>query len=331
MQDEVRRDPVQPRQRVDRVGPVRGAARERAREGLRRDLAGLVVPDAALREAEDGREMPVEELGEPRGSSSEAAISSASVMRTVFPVGAGSSIGPDRARRPVACAAVASEVLDLFLELASIPSPPGEERAVADRVQRFLRDCGLQPDEDDAGPAGRLDDGEPLRRARADGRGRAALPLRAPRHRAAEDAIEPVVEDGVVRNARPTILGADNKAAVAAMLEAARRVLAENRPHAGIELLFTPKEEVGLLGAFAFDHTRLRAKVGYVYDQAAPIGDVDPRRAVGAEAVRHVPRPRRARRHVPRGGPLRDRRRREGDRRDAARPHRRGDDRERRR
>ena len=52
----------------------------------------------------------------------------------------------------------------------------------------------------------------------------------------------------MVRNAGGTILGADNKAAVAAMLEAARRILAENRPHAGIELLFTPKEEVGLRG-----------------------------------------------------------------------------------
>ena len=59
-------------------------------------------------------------------------------------------------------------------------------------------------------------------------------------------AIEPVVEDGIVRNAAGTILGADNKAAVAVMLEAVRRVLAENRPHAGIELLFTSKEEVGL-------------------------------------------------------------------------------------
>jgi tripeptide aminopeptidase len=51
-------------------------------------------------------------------------------------------------------------------------------------------------------------------------------------------------------------------------------VLAEGRPHAGIELLFTPKEEVGLVGAYAFDHTRLRAKTGYVYDQAAPVGVV---------------------------------------------------------
>ena len=49
-------------------------------------------------------------------------------------------------------AAVPSEVLDLFLELAAIPSPSGEERAVADRVLAYLRDCGLQPDEDDSGP-----------------------------------------------------------------------------------------------------------------------------------------------------------------------------------
>jgi tripeptide aminopeptidase len=80
--------------------------------------------------------------------------------------------------------------------------------------------------------------------------------------------------DGVVTNQEQTILGADNKAAVAAMLDATRRVLEEGRPHAGLELVFTPKEEVGLLGAAAFDHTRLAARVGYVYDQAAPIGEV---------------------------------------------------------
>jgi tripeptide aminopeptidase len=48
----------------------------------------------------------------------------------------------------------------------------------------------------------------------------------------------------------------------------------ERRPHAGIELLFTPMEEVGLVGAFAFEHERLQARLGYVYDQAAPIGEV---------------------------------------------------------
>jgi tripeptide aminopeptidase len=167
-----------------------------------------------------------------------------------------------------------SEVLDLFLELAAEPSPPGEERAVADRVIRYLRDCGLEPDEDDAGKsidstAGNVFvrlpptvEGEPLFLC-------AHLDTVPP-----SDALEPVVEDGIVRNARPTILGGDNKSAVAVMLEATRRLLAENRPHAGLELVFTPKEEVGLLGAYAFDHTRLTARSGYVYDQAAAIGEV---------------------------------------------------------
>ncbi len=166
-------------------------------------------------------------------------------------------------------------VLDLFTELAAIPSPPGEERAVADVVSSYLRDCSLDVDEDGAGPivgstAGNLysrleptKDGTPLFFcAHLD-----TVPPVGP--------IEPVVDDdGIVRNAGGTILGADDKSAVAAMLEATRRVLAENRPHAGIELLFTPKEEVGLLGAYAFDHTRLAARHGFVYDQAAPIGDV---------------------------------------------------------
>jgi tripeptide aminopeptidase len=166
------------------------------------------------------------------------------------------------------------ELLRLFLELAAVPSPPGEERAVADAVTGYLRDLGLHAEEDDAGSridasAGNLlaripgqDDGVPIFLcAHLD-----TVPPTGP--------IEPVLEDGVVRNAAGTILGADNKAAVAVMLDATRRLLNEGRPHAGVELLFTPKEEVGLRGAYAFDQTRLEASVGYVYDQAAPIGEV---------------------------------------------------------
>ena len=77
-----------------------------------------------------------------------------------------------------------------------------------------------------------------------------------------------------MRNAGGTILGADDKSALAVMVEAARRIVEEGRPHAGVELLFTPMEEIGLVGANAFDADRLEARVGYVYDQAAPIGDV---------------------------------------------------------
>lgn len=159
-----------------------------------------------------------------------------------------------------------SEVVDLLLELAAIPSPPGEERAVSDVVVRYLRDLGLDSDEDAFGNIyARI---EPAA---------AGTPLFFCAHLDTvppDGPLQPVLEDGVVRNAGGTILGADDKAAVAAMLECTRRVLAESRPHAGIELLFTMQEEVGLLGAAAFDHTRFRARLGYVYDQAAPIGQI---------------------------------------------------------
>src|SRR5205085_3475735 len=84
--------------------------------------------------------------------------------------------------------------------------------------------------------------------------------------------IEPVLANGVVTNACETILGGDNKAAVASMLEGIRRIVAESRPHAGIELILSVQEEIGLLGAKAVDCSQLAARIGYVYDHAAPIG-----------------------------------------------------------
>ena len=166
------------------------------------------------------------------------------------------------------------QALELFLELAAIPSPPGEERAVADVVLRYLRDLGLEPDEDDSGPSIGSTMGNVYARIAPT---TAGTPIFLCAHLDTvppSGPLEPVVEDGVVRNAGGTILGADDKSAVVQMLEAVRRVLAEGRPHAGIELLFTPKEEVGLIGAYAFDHDRLRAEVGYVYDQAALPGEI---------------------------------------------------------
>jgi tripeptide aminopeptidase len=168
----------------------------------------------------------------------------------------------------------APDVVQLFTDLAALPSPPGQEREVADRVAAYLRELGLDVEEDDAGEqigstAGNLYCSlEPT----AEG-----LPLFLCAHLDTvppEGAIRPVLEDGIVRNAAGTILGADNKSAVAAILDGVRRIVEEGRSHAGLELVFTLKEEVGLLGAGAFDHTRLAADLGYVYDQAAPIGEV---------------------------------------------------------
>jgi len=166
------------------------------------------------------------------------------------------------------------DVVSLFTELAALPSPPGDERAVADVVAAYMRDLGLDVSEDDVGEKIGSNTGNLY--ARVEGTdGGTPLFLCAHLDTVPPTAgIEPVLEDGVIRNSAGTILGADNKSAVAVMLEATRRILAENRPHGGIELLFTPMEETGLHGAGAFDHDRLHARVGYVYDQAAPIGEV---------------------------------------------------------
>jgi len=169
----------------------------------------------------------------------------------------------------------AVDPLSVFTALAELPSPPGSERQVADRVSGYLRASSLEVSEDDAGAQIGSDTGNLLARLAPtveDG-----LPIFLCAHLDTvplEGTLEPVVTDGVVRNAGGTILGADNKAAVAAMLVAADRIQHEGRPHAGVELLFTPKEEVGLLGASAFDSIRLHARVGFVYDQAGPIGEV---------------------------------------------------------
>jgi tripeptide aminopeptidase len=163
---------------------------------------------------------------------------------------------------------------DTFAALCAIPSPSGRERACADVVAAELRGMGLEVVEDETGAETGADCGNllvsvPSRRDGARtillGAHLDTVPVHGP--------IEPIVDEGLWTNRHEAILGADNKAAVAVLLELARRVTVEGAP-VGLELLFTTSEEVGLRGAFALDPSRLRATTGYVFDHASPIGDV---------------------------------------------------------
>ena len=143
-----------------------------------------------------------------------------------------------------------SRVVDLFLELCAIPSPPGEERAVADRLTAELDRLGLAWEEDDA--AARLGSSTGNIVCRLPGATDGGVPLFLCAHLDTvplDGRLDPVIdEDGIVRNAGGTILGADNKSAVVSMLEAARRVVEEGRRHGGVELVFTPKEVTAKVG-----------------------------------------------------------------------------------
>jgi tripeptide aminopeptidase len=161
---------------------------------------------------------------------------------------------------------------DTFARLCAIPSPFGSERAMADAIARELGAMGIDVEEDGVAAQAGAECGNLL--ARIPGRGERTIMLCAHLDTVPEPGIiEPVlVDDGWV-SAGDTILGADNKAAVAVILEVARRCAVEGSP-VGLELLFTVCEEVGLEGAKAFDVKMLRSDWGYVFDHASPIGEI---------------------------------------------------------
>ena len=160
-----------------------------------------------------------------------------------------------------------------FVRLCEIESPSGRERAMADAVTAELRAVGLAVEEDDTAIDTGSDAGNLLARIPGPEGARAVLlcahidtvPLDAP--------VEVVRENGVLTNRHEAILGADNKAAVATLLGAARR-LVRAVPPVAVELLFTTSEERALRGAKAFDKGRLRSEFGFVFDHASPIGEV---------------------------------------------------------
>ena len=135
-----------------------------------------------------------------------------------------------------------ARLAELFTALCRIPSPFGRERECADRVIAELRGMGVTAEADDAGNL----------LAHIPGRGDRSVLMCAHMDTVELAApVEPVLVDGGWENANDGILGADNKAALAVMLELARRVSIEGAP-VGLELLFTVSEEDALAGAKAF-------------------------------------------------------------------------------
>jgi tripeptide aminopeptidase len=80
--------------------------------------------------------------------------------------------------------------------------------------------------------------------------------------------------DGYIRSDGTTILGADDKAGLAAMFEALRVLKEQEKPHGAIQFVITVGEESGLLGSRAMDGSRLRAKFGYALDSNGAIGHI---------------------------------------------------------
>ena len=88
------------------------------------------------------------------------------------------------------------------------------------------------------------------------------------------EGMKPIVRDGAVHSDGSSVLGADDKAAVAAIVEAVEAVSDAGVEHPPAEVLFTVGEDVGHIGSRAFDVSPVRSRMAYVPDVDGPVGRV---------------------------------------------------------
>lgn len=78
--------------------------------------------------------------------------------------------------------------------------------------------------------------------------------------------IKPRAKKSIITSDGRTILGADNKAGVAVIMEALKEIKEKRPRHPRLQIIFTVQEETGLVGAKALDRKMIFPKIGYVLD-----------------------------------------------------------------
>ena len=165
-------------------------------------------------------------------------------------------------------------LLGEVVRLVQIPSLSRQEREVGEAIMAALRELGIEAEMDEVGAAVGGNCGNVIGRLPGTAEAPALLLCAHMDTVGPGEGIRPRVEEGIIRSSGDTILGVDDKAGCAAMLEAVRVIRERGLPHAPVELLFTVCEEVGLLGAKLLDKGRLKARHGFVLDGASEVGSV---------------------------------------------------------
>jgi tripeptide aminopeptidase len=174
------------------------------------------------------------------------------------------------ARRPATAKALEARITATMIALAGIPSVSGQESAVREYVRERLTKLGLAPQVDQAGnliarvparPDERDDEAPILLNAHLD---------RVPPGK----AHTPILQDGILRSDGETNLGADDSAGITILLHTVEELRTRAAPHPPLLLLFTVGEEVGLVGAKAFDPAPWGAREGVLFDNAGEPGEV---------------------------------------------------------
>ncbi|MGH2872609.1 MAG: M20/M25/M40 family metallo-hydrolase, partial [Solirubrobacteraceae bacterium] len=183
-----------------------------------------------------------------------------------------------------------ASVAQLFCELVAIPSPSGRELALAREIAAWLAGHGVESEHDRAGELNGSDAGNLI--ATVPGAPDAPTLLFVAHMDTVESGAQPVAprlgEDGVLRSGGETILGADNKAAVAAVMRLCASLAGSapsaNRSAPTVVAAFTCREESGRMGASLLAESLLTGvDCAFCVDGARPIGTLITR-ALGQSA-----------------------------------------------
>ncbi|MGQ9745459.1 MAG: M20/M25/M40 family metallo-hydrolase [Dissulfurimicrobium sp.] len=159
---------------------------------------------------------------------------------------------------------------DRFEELVKIDSPSREEGALCAWLKKYFSSLGFEVIEDKTQVKTGSTSGNLVVRIPGS---KNAPPLFFNAHMDTVEpgrGIRPIFKDGVFSTDGSTILGSDDKAAIAVLIEVINLLKEHKVAHGPIEFLFTVCEEIGLLGAKAFDPALLKARVGYTLDSTNP-------------------------------------------------------------
>ncbi|EKE05794.1 MAG: peptidase T-like protein [uncultured bacterium] len=163
-----------------------------------------------------------------------------------------------------------SKVIDTFLKIIQIDSPTGFEHEMSKEIKIFLDKIGLKAKIDKNGNVIAFLEGN-----------RKLDPYMLNAHLDTVEpgrGIKPKIVNGWIRSSGSTILGADNKAGVAAILEAINKIVSEKsdpRVRHPLEIIFTTSEESGNYGAAKLNYSKLKSKLGYSFDiSSVNLGDI---------------------------------------------------------
>ena len=159
-------------------------------------------------------------------------------------------------------------VLDEFFALVSIRCSTLDEREMGNLLTARLRELGAaEIHEDNAGEILGGNCGNIVANFKGSVSGVPTVMLTAHMDCVEPCAgIRPQLVDGVIRSDGTTILGADDKAGVVAILETLRCLREQHIPHGDLQIVFTVAEEGGVNGSQNIDQSLLQADVGFTLD-----------------------------------------------------------------